>query len=146
MSQLNQSSSNNNWPCLLPSRDLEKMTEQSKMGLDSQVSLTKVDKSGNMKVGVWIQMNKFNLVKVQKATEESVGRDRKSAVKERFKYHNLTGVSGGEGFPIGSAPANDLLLRKNSVLDHPSKILLGDIGPLPHLLRLGDFSHCGERG
>src|SRR5205809_7063430 len=106
------------------------MTEQSKMGLNSQVSLTKVDKSGNVKDGVWIQMNKFNLVKVQKATEESVGWDRKSVVKERFKYHNLTGVCGREGFPIGNAPPDDLLLRKNSVLDHPVKILLGDIEPL----------------
>src|SRR6266498_579587 len=121
MSQLNRTSSNNNWPCLLPSHDLKKMMEQSKMGLDSQVSLTKVDKSGNVKDGVWIQMNKFNLVKVQKATEESVGRDRKSTVKERFNYHNLTGVCGGEGLPIGSAPPDALLLWKNSILDHLMK-------------------------
>src|SRR5947207_9945839 len=85
MSQLNRSSSNYNWPCLLPSRDLEKMTEQSEMGLDSQVSLTKVDKSGNVKDGVWVHMNKFNLIEVQKAAKESVGWDRKSAVKKGSK-------------------------------------------------------------
>src|SRR5438128_6841940 len=78
--------------------------------------------------------------------EESVGWDRKSTVKERFKNHNLTGIRGRESFSIGGTPPDDLLLRKNPVLNHPMEILLGDGGPLPHLLRRGNFSHCGERG
>src|SRR6266508_2371613 len=145
MSQLNRSSSNYNWPSFLPSRHLKKMAEQCKMGLDSQICLTEVDESGDVKDGVWIQMDKFNLVKIQKTTKESVGWDRKSAVKERLKSHNLTGIRSGESFSIGGTPIDDLLLRKNPVPDHPTEMLLGDGGPLPHLLRRGNFGHWGKR-
>src|SRR6266540_1885252 len=141
MSQLNQSSSNYNWPSFLPSRHLENMAEQCKMGLDSQVHLTEVDESVNVEDGVWIQMDKFNLVKIQKTPEESVGWDRKSAVKERLKNHNLTGIRGRESFSISGTPTDDLLLRKNPVLDHPIEILLCNGGPLPHLLRRGNYGH-----
>ena len=111
------------------------------MGLDSQIRLTKVDEGGDVKNGVWIQVDKLNLVKMQKTTEESTGGDRKSAVKEGLKNHNLTGIRGGEGFSIGGAPSDDLLLWKNPVLHYPAEMLLGDDGPLPHLLRRRDFGH-----
>src|SRR6266542_4372294 len=90
-------------------------------------------------------MDKFNLVKVQKTTKESVGWNRKSAAKERLKNHNLTGIRGGESFSIGGTPTDDLLLRKNPILDHPMEMLLGDGGPLPHLLRRRNFGHWGKR-
>src|SRR6266508_6649799 len=89
-------------------------------------------------------MDKFNLVKMQMTTEESVGWDKKSTVKERLKNHNLTGIRGGESFSISGTPTDDLLLWKNPVLDHPTEILLGDGGPLPHLLKRRDFGHWGK--
>src|SRR5438105_10742050 len=121
------------------------MAKQCEMGLDSQIRLTEVDEGGDVKDGVWIQVDKLNLVKMQKITEESVGGDRKFAVKERLKNYNLTGIRGGESFSIGGTPPDDLLLWKNPVLDHPMEIFLGDGGPLPYLLRRGNFGHYGER-
>ena len=120
------------------------MAKQCEMGLDSQIRLTKVDEGGDVKNGVWIQVDKLNLVKMQKTTEESVGGDRKSAVKEGPKNHNLTGIRGGESFSIGGTPPDDLLLWKNPILDHLMEMLLGDGGPLPHLLRRRDFGHWGK--
>src|SRR6266508_2348333 len=89
-------------------------------------------------------MDKFDLVKVQKTTEESVSLGRKSAVKERLKNHNLSYIRCGEIFSNGGTPPDDLLLWKNPVLDHSTEILLGDGGPLPHLLRRRDFGHWGK--
>src|SRR5438128_3146305 len=108
VSQLNRSSSNYNWPSFLPSHHLKEMAEQCEMGLDSQICLTEVDEGGDVKDGVWIQVDKLNLVKMQKSMEESAGGDRKSAVKERLKNHNLTGIRGGESFSIGGTPPDDL--------------------------------------
>ena len=82
MPQLNRGTSNHDRPRFLPGRHLKKMTEKGEMGLDSQIHLTEVDEGGDVKDGVWIQVDKLNLVKMQKTTEESVGGDRKSAVKE----------------------------------------------------------------
>src|SRR5207237_6966379 len=104
------------------------MTEKGEIGLDSQIRLTKMDEGGDVKNRVWIQMDKLNLVEMQKTTEESTGGDRKSTVEEGFKNHNLTGIRGGEGFSIGSALPDDLLLWKNPVLHHPAEMLLGDVG------------------
>src|SRR5438105_271235 len=120
------------------------MAEQCEMGLDSQIRLTEVVEGGDVKDGVWIQVDKLNLVKMQKTTEESVSGDRKSAVKERLKNHNLTGIRGGESFSIGGTPPDDLLLWKNPLLDHPMEMRLGDGGPLPHLLKRRDFGYWGK--
>ena len=111
------------------------------MGLNPQIHLAKMDEGGDMKNRVWIQMDKLNLVEMQKTTEKSASGDRKSTVEEGLKNHNLTGIRGGEGFSIGGAPPDDLLLGKNPVLHHLMEMLLGDGGPLPHLLRRRDFGH-----
>ncbi len=141
---LNRRTSNHDRPRFLPSRHLKKMTEQGEMGFDSQIRLAKVDEGGDVQDGVWIQVNKLNLVEMQKTTEESAGGDRKSAVEEELKNHNLTNIRGGEGFSIGGAPPDDLLLWKNPVLHHPAEMFLGGGGPLPHLLRWRDFGHWGK--
>src|SRR6266542_3364372 len=117
------------------------MTKKGKMGLDSKIRLAMMDEGGDMKNRVWIQMDELNLVEMQKTTEESASGDRESAIEEGFKNHDLTGIRGGEGFSIGGAPSDDLLLWKNPVLHHPVEMLLGDGGPLPHLLRRRDFGH-----
>src|SRR5881394_3910475 len=117
------------------------MAKQCEMGLDSQIRLTEVDEGGDVQDGVGIQVDKLNLVKMQKTTEESASGDRESAIEEGFKNHNLTGIRSGEGLSIGGAPPDDLLLWKNPVLHHPAEMLLGDGGPLPHLLRRRDFGH-----
>ena len=83
------------------------------MGHNPQIRLTKMDEGGDMKNRVRIQMNELNLVEMQKTTEESASGDRESAIEERFKNHDLTGIRGREGFSIGGAPPDDLLLGKN---------------------------------
>ena len=120
---------------------MKKMAKKGEIGLNPQIRLAKMDEGGDMKNRVWIQMDELYLVKVQKTTKESASGDRESAIEEGLKNHDLTGVSGGEGFSIGGAPPDDLLLRKNPILHHPTEMLLGDGGPLPHLLRWRDFSH-----
>src|SRR5438128_11034578 len=90
-------------------------------------------------------MNELNLVEMQNTPEKSAGGDRKSTVEEGLKNHDLTGVLSGEGSSIGGAPPDDLLLWKNPVLHHPSEMLLGDGGPLPHLLRRRNFGHWEKR-
>ena len=115
------------------------------MGLDSQICFTEVDEGGDVKDGVWTQVDKLNFVKMQKTTEESVGEDGKSAVKEGLKDHNLTSIRGGERLSIGGTPPDDLLLWKNPIPDHPTEMLLSDGGPLPHLLRRRNFGHWGKR-
>src|SRR5438132_586288 len=90
-------------------------------------------------------MDKFNLVKMQMTTEESVGWDRKSAVKERLQNHNLTGIHDAESCSISGTPTDDLLLRKNSVVNHTTVILLGHSGPLQHLHSRGNFGHWGKK-
>src|SRR6266542_1763480 len=97
-----------------------------------------------MKNGVWIQVNKLNLIIIQKTPEETAGWYRKSAVKEGFKYHDFAGVGGGESLPIGGAPPDDLLLRKNPILHHPEEILLSNGGRLPYLLWRSNFGHWGK--
>src|SRR5436189_543020 len=86
---------------------------------------------GNMKNGVRIQMNEFYLIEMQKTPEESTGGDEKTTIEERFENHDLTGVSGGESFSVGSAPPDDFLLGKNSILHHPVEVFLSDSGRLP---------------
>ena len=115
------------------------------MGLNPQICLAEMDEGGDMKNGVRIQMNKLYFVEVQKTPKESIGGNRKTTIEEGFENHDLTGVSGGESFSIGGAPTDYLLLGKNPLLHHPVEMLFGDCGPLPHLLRRGEFSHWGIR-
>jgi len=114
------------------------------MGPNTQIRLAEMDEGGNVKNGVRIQMNKFYLIEMQKTPEESTGGDGKTTVEERFENNDLTGVSGGESFSVGSAPPNDLLLGKNPILHHPAEVLLSDSGRLPHSLWRRNFSHWGK--
>ena len=120
------------------------MAKKGEMGLNPQIRLAKMDEGGDMKNGVWIQMNELYLVEMQKTPEESTGGNEKTMVEEGLKNHDLTGIRGGEGFSIGGAPPDDLLLWKNPLFHYPVEILLGDGGPLLHLLQWRDFSHWGK--
>src|SRR5438105_12408066 len=103
-----------------------------------------MNEPGDMENRVLIQMDELNLVKMQKTPKKSAGGDRKPTVEEGLKNHDLTGVRGGEGFSIGGAPPDDLLLGKNPILHHPVQMLLGDGGPLPHSLWWRNFGHWGK--
>src|SRR5205814_1103717 len=116
---LNRRTSDHDRPGYLPGRYLKKIAKEGKMGPNPQICLTEMDEGGNVKNGVRIQMNEFYLIEMQKTPEESTGGDGKTTVEERFENYDLTGVSGRESFSVGSAPPDDLLLGKNSILHHP---------------------------
>src|SRR5438105_1223404 len=142
--QLNRCTFNHDRPGFLPGRHLKKMAKKGEMGLNPQIHLAKMDEGGDMKNGVWIQMDELYSVEMQKTPEESTGGNGKTTVEEGFKNHDLIGICGGESFSIGGAPPDDFFLGKNPILHHSTEMILGDGGPLPHLLRRRDSSHWGK--
>ena len=120
------------------------MAKKGEMGLNPQIRLAKMDEGGDMKNGVWIQMNELYLVEMQKTPEESTGGNGKTTVEEGLKNHDFTGIRGGESFSIGGAPPDDLLLRKNPILHHPVEVLLSNGGRLPYSLWRRNLGHWGK--
>jgi hypothetical protein len=58
-----------------------------------------MEKNGNLKNGVRVQMHEFNLVVIKKSMEEITGREAKSALEEGGEHHNLSCIGCTNIFP-----------------------------------------------
>jgi hypothetical protein len=63
-----------------------------------------VDKNGDLKNGVRVEMDQFNLVVVQKAMEEITDWESKSALEEGGEHHDFIGVGCWDDLTGGRAP------------------------------------------
>ena len=88
------------------------------MGADSEKIFAKLDEGGDVKNGVRIEMDEFNTVISEKATEELAGWNAEPAVEKGLEDYNLFGVRRRERLTVGGTPPNDILLRQNGVADH----------------------------
>jgi hypothetical protein len=67
------------------------------------VSFTEMDKDGDMKNGVRVQMDKLYLIVIEKSMKEIASRESIPALKESGKYHNFIHPMHGNVFS-GSRP------------------------------------------
>jgi hypothetical protein len=76
------------------------MFEEGKVGGNGKVALTEMDKDGDLKNGVLIEMNKFNLI-VTEVADEITGREYESSLEKGSHHHNFFGMRGGNFFILG---------------------------------------------
>jgi hypothetical protein len=76
------------------------MFEEGKVGGNGKVALTEMDKDGDLKNGVLIEMNKFNLI-VMEVADEITGREYESSLEKGSHHHNFFGMRGGNFFILG---------------------------------------------
>jgi len=92
-----------------------------------------MNKGGDEKNGVRVQVADPNLVVKKKALEERMDRNSKAPPEEIFKNNILTGAGVGVAFPFWRPPAAELLVMKQT---HPDEIIEGPraaLGLLPLL-------------
>jgi hypothetical protein len=65
-----------------------------------------------MKNGVWIEMDRFNLVVMEEDVEEIAGRESKSSLEKGGQHHNLFGMRGEDFFILGRPPLNHDTVRE----------------------------------
>src|SRR5438552_3012650 len=112
------------------------MAEQGEMGSNAKESFTQMDEGGNVEDRVGVQIHQLNPIKMKKTSEKFTGWQSKSPIEEGFKDDHLTSVGGREELPVGGAPSNEGLLRKDLVGDHLLEVLLHHSGLYPHLLEM----------
>ena len=74
----------------------KKVAEKIEVGMDAKEDFTKINKGGDMKDGVWVQIDQLYPVLMKKTPEGIIGQQGKSPIEEVFKNNNLIGVGGGE--------------------------------------------------
>jgi hypothetical protein len=60
-----------------------------------------MDKNGNLKNGIRVEVDQFNLVVIKEPAEEVAGREAKSTLEEGRKHHNLDRIGCRNVFPGG---------------------------------------------
>jgi hypothetical protein len=74
-----------------------------------------MDKNGDQKNRVRIQMDKLNLIVVKKSAEEITSRESKPALEEREKHHNFVCIGCGNVFSGGGPSLQHGAVRKKMV-------------------------------
>jgi hypothetical protein len=82
----------------------EVVFEQGEVWRNPKVRLTEMDKNGDLKNRVRVQMDQLNLIVVKKSSEEIASRESKPTLEERRKHHNLVLIGGGNGFSSSGLP------------------------------------------
>ena len=72
------------------------------MRLYPDIGLAQMNKSGNKKNGVRVQVADPYLIVKKKALEERMDRNPKTPLEEIFKNYNLTGTGVEVAFPFGT--------------------------------------------
>jgi hypothetical protein len=85
-----------------------------------------VDKNGDMKNRVRVEMNQFNFIVIEKATEEIANWKSKFVLEEGGEHHNLVGVGCWDILTGGRAPLQHLMIREKMSCDELTD--LGFIG------------------
>jgi hypothetical protein len=57
-----------------------------------------VDKDGDLKNGLRIEMDKLNMVVMKEVVEEIAGREFKSSLKKGYQHHNFLSMRSGDYF------------------------------------------------
>ena len=72
------------------------VAKKIEVGVDAKEDFAKMNKGGDMKDGVWVQIDQLYPVPIKKTPEEIIGRQGKSPIEKVFENNNLVGVGGGE--------------------------------------------------
>jgi hypothetical protein len=78
--------------------------DQGKIWRNPKIGFVEMDKNGDLKNGVRVKMNQFNLVVIQKAAEQIIDWESKSTLEEGGEHHNLVGVGSGDILTSGRTP------------------------------------------
>jgi hypothetical protein len=106
---------------------MEIVFEHGKVWGNHKISFAKVDKNGDLKNGVKVEMNQFNLVVVKKDAEEIVDQESKSALEEGGKHHDFVGVGCWNVLTVGRAPLQHLTVREKVARDELTDLaFIGD--------------------
>jgi hypothetical protein len=81
--------------------------EDREIRKDGGISLAQVDKDGNLKDTVWIQMNQLDLVVMKKAAKEFACWETKPALKDGGEHHYFVGVGSRNVFIFHRPPLED---------------------------------------
>jgi hypothetical protein len=63
-----------------------------------------MDKNNNLKNGIRIEVDQFDLVVIKESTEEVTGKEAKSTLEEVRKHNNLGRIGCRNVFPSGRMP------------------------------------------
>jgi hypothetical protein len=74
-----------------------------------------VDKNSNLKNGVRVQMDEFNLVMIKESTKEIAGRKAKSTLEKGREHHNLSRIGCRNVFPGGRTPLQDIAVHEKVI-------------------------------
>jgi hypothetical protein len=72
-----------------------------------------MNKNGDLKNGLRVEMDQFDLVVVKKATEEITYWESKSALEEGGEHHDFIGVGCWNVLTGGRAPLQHVTVREN---------------------------------
>ena len=92
------------------------------MRLYSNIGLAQMNKGGDKKNQVRVQIADPDLVVKKKTLEERVDRNPKTPFEKIFKNHDLTGTGVGVAFPFRRPPVAELLVVKQS---HHDEVIEG---------------------
>jgi hypothetical protein len=90
---------------------------------DDNICLTEVDKDGDLKNKIWIQMNQFDFVVVEEATQKLVGWETKP-VLEGVENNDFVGFMHGNIFILSQPSLKDNTGREKVVVDEFEKLAL----------------------
>jgi hypothetical protein len=76
-----------------------------------------MDKDGDSKNGVRVEMDKFNLIVIKESTEKVTGQKAASALEESGKHHNLVcigcrNISAGSWMPLQHGAVRKKVVRE----------------------------------
>jgi Fe2+ or Zn2+ uptake regulation protein len=63
-----------------------------------------MDEDNNLKNGIRVEMDQFNLIVFKESTEEIAGREAKSVLKHKGKHHNFICIGCGKVIAGGRTP------------------------------------------
>jgi hypothetical protein len=89
--------------------------EKRKIRRDCEVSLTEMHKNGDLKNGIGIQMDEFDLEMMDLAVEEVTTGEPGSPLKEGLGYHKLIGIWGGDLLTLCRPPLENDTGREEMV-------------------------------
>jgi hypothetical protein len=87
------------------------------------ICLTEVDKDGDLKNKIWIQMNQFDFVVMEEATQKLVGWETKP-VLEGVENNDFVGFMHGNIFILSQPSLKDNTGREKVVVDEFEKLAL----------------------
>jgi hypothetical protein len=102
--------------------------EEWEIGVDGEIALAEVNKYGNLKNGIRVEVNQLNLIMMEKAAKEFVGGETESSLEEGGQHHDLVGVRSGDFFILGWPPLEDGTVRKKMFLYSLDELILIDEG------------------